>query len=506
MVDALAKAEPSQIPGIIEDLDDLAWWSEPLLRHDLAAEGNSRDDHRRRLHARLALVDRDPSQVDPLVEELLTGKVTYVLPIRQMLRPSAVTLTERFGEVLRNDKDPQRRFRAALALADYVPQSETAFWTNENFNFVAEQLVSSNAEYQPLLREALRPIRDKLMPDLKRVFADAEATDAQRLSAANAFADYAASDAVTLLQLLTVATPDQFAVLYPLVAASPSPSAVEELANKAAALPPDDLGFVERIAYGQHRANAAVTLVRLGEREKVLPVFNYTDDPEALTQFIFRCRERGVGTEPLLELLDIETRNVSEGPPPAITSEAFRRSAHARYALLLALGEFGLEEIPETRRKPLLEQLADWYANDPSSGVHGAAGWLLRQWGQTEVATRVDQTPVAYSPDREWFTLAISVTPTPPPQPSDDATEEADESDAAAADDQDESDRDEKTNSKDETADAEANEPAKESDAEPAPTKTFYYTFIVFPAEDYTIGAVEASPIGKRTRNGMRSI
>lgn len=50
-----------------------------------------------------------------------------------------------------------------------------------------------------------------------------------------------------------------------------------------------------------------MTLARLGEREKVLPVFDYTYDPEALTQFIFRCRERGVGAEPLLELLDIET-------------------------------------------------------------------------------------------------------------------------------------------------------------------------------------------------------
>ena len=37
-------------------------------------------------------------------------------------------------------------------------------------------------------------------------------------------------------------------------------------------------------------ANAAVTLLRLGEREKVLPVFDMTDAPEALTQFIFRCR------------------------------------------------------------------------------------------------------------------------------------------------------------------------------------------------------------------------
>ena len=158
--------------------------------------------------------------------------------------------------------------------------------------------------------------------------------------------------------------------------------------------------------FGQRRANAAVTLLRLGEREKVLPVLETSDDPEALTQFIFRCRPRGVGVGPLLDCLRI----VSDGPVE-------RYPRNARYALLLALGEFRLEEIPSSRREPLLKQLADLYRNDLSSGVHGAAGWLLRQWGQAEVVRRVDQTALPYSPDREWFTLAISVTPTAPPKP-----------------------------------------------------------------------------------------
>ena len=123
------------------------------------------------------------------------------------------------------------------------------------------------------------------------------------MSAANAFADYAAGDIPKLSQLLTVATPEQFAVLYPIVAASPAPATIEDLAKIAATPPSVELGSVERIPYGQRRANAAVTLLRLGEREKVLPVFDMTDDPEALTQFIFRCRPRGVGVDALLDCL-----------------------------------------------------------------------------------------------------------------------------------------------------------------------------------------------------------
>ena len=74
-----------------------------------------------------------------------------------------------------------------------------------------------------------------------------KATDAQRLSAANAFADYAAGDIPKLSQLLTVATPEQFAVLYPIVAASPAPATIEDLARIAATPPSVELGSVERI-------------------------------------------------------------------------------------------------------------------------------------------------------------------------------------------------------------------------------------------------------------------
>jgi len=199
-------------------------------------------------------------------------------------------------------------------------------------------------------------------------------------------------------------------------------------------------------------------LLRLGEREKVLPVFDMTDDPEALTQFIFRCRPRGVGVEALLDLLDI------------VSSErqgASRRFDVPKYAILLSIGEFTLTEIPESRREPLLKQMADSYRNDPSSGVHGAAGWLLRQWGQTEVVREVDQTPVPYSLDREWFTLAITVKPTAP-KPKEELDKEKEEPESEPA--------------------------TPEPPVESLPPKTFYYTFSVFPSGSSKIGSFDDEP------------
>ena len=498
LVGSLVNAEPSQLPGIVRELDGRPEVAAIYLAPLLAAEASTLDQKRAQLHARLASVSRDRSLIEPLVEELLTNKkVAYVSPIRQHLRPYAIELTPKLLAILRDEKaDASRRFRAALALAEYVPETESSSWSARDVKFVVDQLVSSNAEFQPLLRDLLRPIHGRLLGDLERTFANAMATESQRLSTANAFADYAAKDIAKLTQLLVVANPEQYAVLYQIVSASPAPPTVDDLGKIAATPPPEALGSVDRVAYGQHRANAAVTLLRLGEREKVLPVFEMTDDPEALTQFIFRCRPRGVGVESLLDCL----QRVSDASKD-------RYPRNARYALLLALGEFSLEEIPVSRREGLLKQLADWYAKDHSSGVHGASGWLLRLWGQTEAAGRVDQTRLPYSPDREWFTLAITVTPTAPLKPA--AAKEKAGSPAepgkkgATA-----TSKPEETGKK-ETASkpgAAADKSKPEPPEAPLPKKTFYFTFIVFPAGSYAIGSAADEPnrIKTEVRHGVK--
>ena len=483
LVGSLVNAEPNQLPGIVKELEGHPEFAAMYLSPLLSADASTLDQKRTLLHARLASVSRDGGLAEPLVEELLTNKqIAYVGPIRQLLRPYADELSAKLWALVRDEKaEASHRFRAALALAEYVPESESSSWTERDLKFVVDQLVSSNAEFQPLLRDLLRPIHGRLLGDLERTFANAMATESQRLSTANALADYAAKDIAKLTQLLVVANPEQYAVLYPIVSASPSPSTVEDLGKIAATPPGDDLGSVVRVAYGQRRANAAVTLLRLGEREKVLPVFEMTDDPEALTQFIFRCRPRGVGVEALLDCL----QRVSDAPKG-------RYPRNARYPLLLALGEFSLEEIPGSRREGLLKQLADWYGKDPSSGVHGASGWLLRRWGQAEAARRVDQTATAYSPDREWFTLAITVTPTAPAKPApakEKAAAPAEPGKKGAAATSKPGEPGKKETASKPGAAAEKSKP--EPPGAPLPKKTFYYTFIVFPAGSYAMGAAD---------------
>jgi serine/threonine protein kinase/formylglycine-generating enzyme required for sulfatase activity len=481
LVGTLLRAEPAQVPVIVKELESNPAVAAALLSPLVLMDAKTDDERRSLLHARLGMVARDKSLVEPLLEELLTSKAVYIGPIREQLRPYAGELTQRLRAILRdNEVDANRRFRAATALADFVPESESALWTDSDLQFVAGKLVLENSEFQPLLRELLRSISKKLLPELETIFGDTKSTDAQRLSAANAFADFAASDIAKLSHLLLVSNPEQYAILYPSVAAAPAPSTVEDLGKIAATLPPSELGSLERISYGQRRANSAVTLLRLGEREKVLPVFEMTDDPEALTQFIFRCRDRGVRVEELLDCW----RMVCESPV-----DHYPRNA--RYALLLTLGGYTLSEIPEARRDTLVKQLTETYRNDPSSGVHGAAGWLLRQWGQDDVVQQVDQTPVPYSADREWFTLAITVMPTAPPQAREPSVGEKGDQESKA----------------DPPAEGNGtkNTEAEHANSELLPQKTFYYTFIVFPAVESEIGSVSDEPYrSKRESEELR--
>jgi formylglycine-generating enzyme required for sulfatase activity len=185
----------------------------------------------------------------------------------------------------------------------------------------------------------------------------------------------------------------------------------------------------------------------LGKHDDVLGTFKMDDDPEAMTQFIHGCRDRGATAEQLLACFDRACRSQSVRQLDRVRALTCDRT---RYALLLALGEFSLTDIPATRRDGLVRQLADWYRNDRSSAVHGATGWLLRQWGEEKVVQSVDRSPVAHSPGREWFTQAIEIR-----------------------------------------------SPVEQ---------TFYFTFIVFDAGEYTIGSVDEEPLRKADNEARHNV
>ena len=55
-----------------------------------------------------------------------------------------------------------------------------------------------------------------------------------------------------------------------------------------------------------------------------------------------------------------------------------------RRALLLCLGQFDSQELPDGLREMLVPKLLDLYRTHPDAGLHAAAEWLLRRWEENE--------------------------------------------------------------------------------------------------------------------------
>ena len=83
----------------------------------------------------------------------------------------------------------------------------------------------------------------------------------------------------------------------------------------------------------------------------------------------------------------------------------FHPETSMRRALILALGTYGREGLSSGEREPLIGKLLDLYRNDPDAGIHGAAAWTLRQWGQQAKLKELDAelSKLKDRGNRRWF-------------------------------------------------------------------------------------------------------
>ena len=111
------------MPAIVGEMAEYRKWTDPLLREEYdKAAANSRQ----KLHASLALLPVDATQVDYLYGRLLDADPHEVPVIRDALAPHKDELLDKLWAVVetpRRGKEPQR-LRAAAALAKYDPESQ----------------------------------------------------------------------------------------------------------------------------------------------------------------------------------------------------------------------------------------------------------------------------------------------------------------------------------------------------------------------------------------------
>jgi formylglycine-generating enzyme required for sulfatase activity len=61
-----------------------------------------------------------------------------------------------------------------------------------------------------------------------------------------------------------------------------------------------------------------------------------------------------------------------------------------RQAILLGLGESQPQRLSELCGESMISKIEDWYLHDTDPGIHGAARWILRQWGLDARITELD--------------------------------------------------------------------------------------------------------------------
>ncbi len=239
----------------------------------------------------------------------------------------------------------------------------------------AEVLVArlDNAEPRqiPDLIGDLNEYRSQAKPLLMEKFKRGEPESPQRLYAAMALLPDKAR-ANYLLERLLGLPPQQFSVVFEALLSHDKEAVIAVAKAELQRIAPAQSNENDKETLAKRQAVAAVTLYRSGMSEMVWPLLKFSPDLRVRNYIIHWLSPLGGDPKTIVKRLDDE------------------HDVTVQRALLLALGEFTDIQLPVADRQSLIERLFPVYENQPDAGVHGAAEWLLRQWGAAKRLTTIN--------------------------------------------------------------------------------------------------------------------
>jgi serine/threonine protein kinase/formylglycine-generating enzyme required for sulfatase activity len=340
--DRLLESTTADVPNIVNEMAPYRRWINPALQ-EAFAQAQEKKDSRKQLHASLAMLPVDSGQVKYLRERLLEAGPEEVIVIRQALCDHRQALLGPLWTVLENRKsDPDRRFGAACALAIFDPNNPRWERVAED---VAAKLVTQNPFVIARWAAALQPVGTFLMPPLALFLEDENRSGSERALIAKVYGNYAKTQ----------------------------PDAIARLEKRLAEPNEANAGQEAKVAQLKKKASIAVALLVMGRGERVWPLLKHSSDPTLRSFLIERLGAGGVDAKAMVTRLDQE-------PDVSI-----------RRAILLSLGEFGLDRLPQAERDNLVPKLAGLYRDDADPGMHGAAEWVLCQWGAQDKTKAINK-------------------------------------------------------------------------------------------------------------------
>ena len=229
LMESLQKVDTPDVPPIVKQLLGYRRWADP----ELVRAVQTTDDSRQKLHASLALLPVDASQVDYLFDHLIKATRSELPVLRDALSPYRANLTPKLWTVLESAKPGDASvLPAASALASYDPDNRK--WDAE-VDRVAQTLVTINSIYLGPWLEALRPVRGKLTAPIVSIF-QYRKNESVYTQATNILTDYASDDSNLIANLLMDSDPKAYLCFFPVAqrqAQETSPLFQAELAKKA---------------------------------------------------------------------------------------------------------------------------------------------------------------------------------------------------------------------------------------------------------------------------------
>ena len=427
LVEFLRISPTSDVPGLVKKLASHRRWATRRLERLLA---ESAADSREHLHASLALLEVDISQIEYLYRRMLAADPDELRVISDALAPHRPRLISRLWTELDSARSAEARLlRSAGALAVYEPGS--ARWIVHGGK-VAEALVSMHALLVGPWLEILLPVRGALTAPLASIFRDRNRSETVRSLTTDILADYARDDPERLAELIMSSEPPAFLTLFPVVERQSIrviPALRAELARRASvarddpALDPSGAkpGPVpandqDKDELAERQTRAAVTLLRLGHADEVWPLLRHGSDPRLRSFIVNGLKPMGVDPKMIVAALDRSDssprfaergesgQRLGEGssmpatsfdgiPNPAadaMDAVLFHPAISTRRAMIQALGTYAAGSLSPAERGPLMAGLLGVYERDPDSGIHAAAEWTLRRWGQATEVDRID--------------------------------------------------------------------------------------------------------------------
>lgn len=361
----LETSQVGRLGEVIDDLDRHRRWSKSRLQKLVHS---AEDNTPLKLRAALALMRIDGSQSKYVLEQVsASSPPTLAVIANELLNRETDIARTVLWKQARSNAASERRFRAAMVLAQLDPdiegreEDQGSRW-EELADFVAGQLVDVDPVHYPAAVEILRPIRRTLYVPLQDIYNGTDPT--RRKMATGALLNYAFDDPEVLARLLLDADTTQFLAVFDLLREH-TDEAIGLLRTELERVPGEGLSASELETAARRQANAAVGLVRLGNTDLVWHLLKHQAEPRVRSHLIHRLA-------PL------------KAPIAEFSSRLDEEELSIRRAIYMLLGEYPVAEVDDTDRVRVLQYAQrDWLAAlDP--GIHGAAEWLLRVWGETE--------------------------------------------------------------------------------------------------------------------------